>query len=511
MDEGLVAVEQAMPAGQQVALEPALALVFGQHLDHPAGSGQMLVDLGSEKLGFPLLVGHLEDRLQTVGRSLIGSEDAEVVRIEPNDVGQPGAENLGRLGEGGPWRGNLDAVLAEVGQSQILEQKSAVGMRVVAHPQVARRGQRGDGILEFARLVEQFVRTVGGQPVGEHLQMFRGVAGAGQRHLVGAPRTGGLLAVDAGRTGPSLRMAEDDHRPGRSGLVTGGRASLDRGDLIEHVVQKAGEPAVVVGMVAVFGGFEEVRVVTVADHQRAQLLLRDAVQNGRVGDLVAVEVKDGQDHAVLGGIDELVGVPTGGQRAGLRLTVADDRGDQQVRVVEGGAVGVRERVPQFTALVDGSGRLRGDVRGNASGEGELAEQPPHAFGVLGDVGVGLGVGAVEVGAGHQSGSAVAGAGDVDGGLAAVVDRPVEVCVEKVQSRCGSPVSEQPGFDVVTGQRRAQQRVVQQVDLPDGQVVRGPPPAVDLSDGLVGQLGVRAGAPGRFGCRRHHYPLIVMGP
>ena len=99
----------------------------------------MLVDLGAEKLGLPLLVGHLEHGLQTVGRRLVGSEDPEVVRIEPHDVGQPVAENLGGLGEGGPGRGNLDTVIPEVGQSQILEQKSAVGVRIIAHPQVAGR------------------------------------------------------------------------------------------------------------------------------------------------------------------------------------------------------------------------------------------------------------------------------------------------------------------------------------------------------------------------------------
>ena len=36
VNEGFVAVEQAVPPGQQVSLEPALALVLAQHLHHPA-------------------------------------------------------------------------------------------------------------------------------------------------------------------------------------------------------------------------------------------------------------------------------------------------------------------------------------------------------------------------------------------------------------------------------------------------------------------------------------------
>ena len=138
MDERLVAVEQAVPAGQQITLEPALALVFGQHLHHPAGAGQMLVDLGAEELGVPLFVGHVEHRLQPVGRGLVGPEDAEVVGVEPDHLGEPPPEHPGGLGGRRAGRGHVDAVVAEVRQPQILEQQSAVGVRVVAHPQLAR-------------------------------------------------------------------------------------------------------------------------------------------------------------------------------------------------------------------------------------------------------------------------------------------------------------------------------------------------------------------------------------
>ena len=43
MDERLVAAEQAVPAGQEVALEPALAEVLGQDLHDPPGRRLMLV------------------------------------------------------------------------------------------------------------------------------------------------------------------------------------------------------------------------------------------------------------------------------------------------------------------------------------------------------------------------------------------------------------------------------------------------------------------------------------
>ena len=47
-------------------------------------------------------------------------------------------------------------------------------------------------------------------------------------------------------------------------------------------------------------------------------------------------------------------------------------------------------------------------------------------------------------------------------------------VDKVQSRCGPPVPEQPRLDVVLGQRLLEQRIVVEIDLADRKVVGGPP-------------------------------------
>src|SRR5213075_3139622 len=83
--------------------------------------------------------------------------------------------------------------------------------------------------------------------------------------------------------------------------------------------------------------------------------------------------------------------------AGLRFAVADDRSHNEIRVVEGRAEGVAERVAEFAALVNGSRRFRRDVTGNAAREGELFEEFLHPFLVLGDVRVNLAVGAFEPG------------------------------------------------------------------------------------------------------------------
>ena len=43
VDERLVAVEEAMTTGEEISLEPSLALVFGQGLHHPAIRGKVIV------------------------------------------------------------------------------------------------------------------------------------------------------------------------------------------------------------------------------------------------------------------------------------------------------------------------------------------------------------------------------------------------------------------------------------------------------------------------------------
>src|SRR5882757_2496397 len=103
---------------------------------------------------------------------------------------------------------------------------------------------------------------------------------------------------------------------------------------------------------------------------------------------------------------------------------------------------MRERVAELATLVDRARRLGSDVGRNAAGEGELPKEPLDAVDVLGDVGVGLRIGAVEVGVGDEAGTAVTGARDVDRRLTALLDDPVQMRVDEVEPGRGSPVAEQ---------------------------------------------------------------------
>ena len=215
-----------------------------------------------------------------------------------------------------------------------------------------------------------------------------------------APGALGLLAVDVLRAGPALRCAEDDHRVERTVHVVRVRRGLDVADLVPHGLEQLGEATVDGHVVLIIEASDElVGLVTHAVEELVELFVGDARQDGRVGDLVAVEVQDRQHDTVGARVHELVGLPAGGQRAGLGLTIADDAGNEQARVVHDRAIGVGQGVTQLATLVDGARGFRSEVGGDAARVGELAEELLQASLILGNVGVRLGVGAVQVGLG----------------------------------------------------------------------------------------------------------------
>ncbi len=256
----------------------------------------------------------------------------------------------------------------------------------------------------------------------------------GEWNLVSPPRALDRVAVDGRGPGPALGGAQNDHRPACAlALRAGARCPgflLDERDAVQGVVHGAGH--CVMHLRGVAAGHVQ-RVVPVSAQQRVELVLGDPGQHRRVGDLVSVQVQDRQDGAVVDRVEELVRVPGRRQRPRLGLAVPDDAGDQQAGVVEGGSVGVGQGVAELAAFMDGARRLGCHVARHAAGEGELPEQRAHADRVPRDARVGLGVRALQPGVGEDRGTAVARAPDAQGVQRAVLDHPVEVGVDEVQT------------------------------------------------------------------------------
>ena len=266
-----------------------------------------------------------------------------------------------------------------------------------------------------------------------------------------------------------------------------------------HAVVEGGGEVLVDGRRLV--ALDEPDVVAVAGAGARGLVVARAAEHGRAGDLVPVQVQDRQDGAVAGRVEEADALPRAFERAGLGLAVADDGHHDQVRVVERGPEGVDQHVAELAALVDRARGGRADVAGDAAGRGELAEQVPQPVLVGGDVGVDLRVGALQPDVGDDGRSAVAGPGQEDHVAVRVADDPVEVGVEQVQPGRGAPVAEQAGLHVLGLEGLAQERVVQQVDLADRQVVGRPPVAVEELDLVVGEHGPSVGPDSRAVVKR----------
>ena len=98
VDERLVAREEAVPAGQQIALQPALALVLAEHFHHAAVRAELVV-LRID-FGHVAAIGHFQHVLPAVRVVLVRAEQAEVlaVQVQLHDVAQELAHHARRFG-----------------------------------------------------------------------------------------------------------------------------------------------------------------------------------------------------------------------------------------------------------------------------------------------------------------------------------------------------------------------------------------------------------------------------
>src|SRR6185436_9858322 len=115
------------------------------------------------------------------------------------------------------------------------------------------------------------------------------------------------------------------------------------------------------------------RGVTVAAEQLVEFLVADARQHARVGNLVTVEMQNRQHRTIRRRAEKLVRMPARREWAGLRLTITDDCGDDEIGIVVGRAERVAERITKFAAFMYGTWCFRRDVTGNAARKGELFE------------------------------------------------------------------------------------------------------------------------------------------
>ena len=352
--------------------------------------------------------GHLEHVVPAIRRQLIRTEDAEIRsrQIQLHHVAEVSALDARRFGVRGTGLFQLDRVLAEVRQPQAAQQDAAVGVRVVAHAALALGRELAQLRSQLALAREQLLGSITAHPLFQQAQVPTLLRELRQRHLMRAPVVLDGDAVDFARTGPSLRRVQHERRPARALVkAIAARGTLDLANARDDAVERARHREMR-RLVARFVVDVE-RLVAVAAEQLRQLFARNARQHRRARDLVAVEMQDRQDRAIAHRVEKLVRVPAGRERPGFRFAVADHAGDDEIRVVERGAVSVRQRVAELATFVDRAGRFRRGVARDAAGEGELLEKPPQPVDVFRHVRVVLAVSAFEIGVRHHRRAAMA--------------------------------------------------------------------------------------------------------
>ena len=121
VNERLVAVEEPVPSGEQVALEPALTHVLGQHLEHAPVPGQAFV---RGKHPPPASVCPSPKRRLPGGWTRSHrDEEQEVVRVARDDVLEKRSERARRLCDLTAGLVDLEPVVAKVGQREIAKRR----------------------------------------------------------------------------------------------------------------------------------------------------------------------------------------------------------------------------------------------------------------------------------------------------------------------------------------------------------------------------------------------------
>src|SRR5262249_59821670 len=111
-------------------------------------------------------------------------------------------------------------------------------------------------------------------------------------------------------------------------------------------------------------------------------------------------------------------------------------------------VGVRDGIAELAAFVYRAGRLRRHMARDAAGERELGEQAVQPLLVARDVRINLTVGSLKIGVRNQAGPAMPRAGNVDHVEVVLLDHPVQVNVDEIETGCRSPMPQEPRLDVI---------------------------------------------------------------
>ncbi len=138
VDEGFVAGEETMPAGEQVAFQPALAQVLAQDLHHPAVGRDVVVGLenfGGRKRGRSPRTARPGGSTRFRPGRTRGS--CVLSQFSFSTSRRNRAHDPGGFAVDGPGLGHGDGIVAEIRHLQVAKEDAAIGVRIGAHAPLA--------------------------------------------------------------------------------------------------------------------------------------------------------------------------------------------------------------------------------------------------------------------------------------------------------------------------------------------------------------------------------------
>ena len=178
-----------MPSGEQVALEPCLAVMLAENLyDASIVRCDILVVWRYGPLVIALC--HLKDSCELIRCQLIWTEDAEDVRVAPYHFGQVFPDLLHTAHVQATTLEILTLLafnreLVNVWQIKRTAQGTTYRMWIATHATVASRTLLQDFCCGATLFIEEFCDMVRAQPLLQQLQMLRICLGISNRHLMG--------------------------------------------------------------------------------------------------------------------------------------------------------------------------------------------------------------------------------------------------------------------------------------------------------------------------------------
>ena len=179
--------------------------MFAQHFHDATVQGEELVIILSASV--PLPFGHLEDRVQAIGKRFVGAKDSEIALL-PVELGHVAQEHAQFMGVGrlhGAWGRHVHRVVPKVRHDEVAQQQAPVGVGIRTHAAFAFGREFRQFRFQFALLVEELFRSVAAHPLFKLFKMFGMRPRIGERHLMRAERAFDLQAVHPFHARPAFR------------------------------------------------------------------------------------------------------------------------------------------------------------------------------------------------------------------------------------------------------------------------------------------------------------------